>query len=137
MQKVLYGEILDPEPTTEKAAADEKRVRDGFKDKVRRAAVKIPFIEDVVAAYFCALDPATSARTRYILFGALAYFIMPLDWVPDFLLVFGFTDDIAVLTAAISAVRASMRDVHFAAAKKLLANPSPDAESAARAKTSV
>ncbi len=123
MQKVLYGEILDPEPTAEKAKADEKRVRNEFVEKVRRAAAKVPFIEEVVAGYYCALDPATPARTRYILFGALAYFVMPLDWVPDFLMVFGFTDDIAVLTAAISAVRSSMRDVHFAAARKMLAEP--------------
>lgn len=126
MQKVLYGEILDPEPSARKASADEKRVATGFWEKVRRVAHKIPFIEDVVAAYFCALDPQTPAKVRFIVFGALAYFVMPVDWVPDFLIGFGFTDDIAVLTAALGAIRASMRQAHFVAAKKALAEPAQD-----------
>jgi uncharacterized membrane protein YkvA (DUF1232 family) len=135
MRKILYGEILDPEPGPEKARADEKRVRDGFLKKVRSFAGKIPFIEDVVAAYYCALDPSTPSRARYILFGALAYFVLPLDWVPDFLVGFGFTDDIAVLAAAISAIRSNISEAHYAAARRLLAmneavNPRAQAEKA-------
>ncbi len=122
MRKVLYGEILDPEPSPEKARADEKRVRAGFWNKVRTAAGRIPFIEDVVAGYFCALDPATPSRARYILFGALAYFVLPLDWVPDILIGFGFTDDIAVLAAAMTAIRSNLKDSHYNAARKALAS---------------
>lgn len=121
MRKILYGEILDPEPGPDKARTDEKRVREGFLNKVRSFASKIPFIEDVVAAYYCALDPATPSRTRYILFGALAYFVLPLDWVPDFLLGFGLTDDIAVLTAAISAIRSNLSEAHYISARRVLA----------------
>ncbi len=121
MRKILYGEILDPEPDPAKARADEKRVREGFWAKIRAAANRIPFIEDVVAGYFCALDPSTPSRARYILLGALAYFILPLDWVPDFLIGFGFTDDIAVLAAAVSAIRSNIKDAHYAAARKALA----------------
>jgi uncharacterized membrane protein YkvA (DUF1232 family) len=121
MRKILYGEILDPEPGPEKARADEKRVREGFWKKVRTAASKIPFMEDVVAAYYCALDPSTPSRARYVLFGALAYFVLPLDWVPDFLLGFGFTDDIAVLAAAVSAIRSNIREAHYLSARKALA----------------
>ena len=120
MQKVLYGEILDPEPGPEKARRDEQRVRQGFWRTIARHANSSPFVEEVVAAYYCALDPVTPARTRYILLGALAYFVLPLDWVPDFLLGFGFTDDIAVLAAAISAIRSSLREDHYVAARKAL-----------------
>lgn len=123
MRKILYGEILDPEPDPEKARADEERVREGFWTKVRSAANRIPLIEDVVAGYFCALDPSTPSRARYILLGALAYFVLPLDWVPDILLGFGFTDDIAVLAAAMSAIRSNLKDAHYAAARKALARP--------------
>jgi uncharacterized membrane protein YkvA (DUF1232 family) len=126
MRKILYGEILDPEPGPEKARADEKRVREGFWKKVRASASKIPFMEDVVAAYYCALDPATPSRARYVLFGALAYFVLPLDWVPDILLGFGFTDDIAVLAAAFSAIRSNIRDAHYISARRALAAQETD-----------
>jgi uncharacterized membrane protein YkvA (DUF1232 family) len=120
MQKVLYGEILDPEPPQDRAKRNEKRVREGFKDKIRKVARHIPFAEEVVAAYYCALDPKTPQRARYILMGALAYFVMPVDWVPDFLAGFGFSDDIAVLTAAIAAIKANLTEGHHAAARRLL-----------------
>jgi uncharacterized membrane protein YkvA (DUF1232 family) len=120
MKKILYGEILDPEPGPEKANRDESDVRRGFWSKIRNHAGKVPFIEDVVAAYFCALDPETPSRTRYILFGALAYFVLPLDWVPDILMGFGFTDDIAVLAAALGAIRSSLNQDHYTAARKAL-----------------
>ncbi len=127
MRKILYGEILDPEPGPEKARANEKRVREGFWNTVRKAASKVPFIEDVVAGYYCALDPSTPSRARYILFGALAYFVLPLDWVPDILLGFGFTDDIAVLAAAFSAIRSNIREAHYISARRALAAHDIDA----------
>lgn len=121
MRKVLYGEILNPEPAASKARRDENRVRDGFWRKVNMVAARIPIIEEIVAGYFCAIDPSTPSRARYILFGALAYFVLPLDWVPDFLLGLGFTDDIAVLTAAFTAIRMNLKPGHYVAARKALA----------------
>jgi uncharacterized membrane protein YkvA (DUF1232 family) len=120
MQKVLYGEILNPEPGPEKARRDEASVRRGFWKKIRQHAGSVPFIEDVVAAYYCALDPATPSRTRYVLLGALAYFVLPLDWVPDILLGVGFTDDMAVIAAALGAIRSSLNQDHYAAARRVL-----------------
>ena len=46
---------------------------------------RIPFAEDLVAAYYCALDRDTPGYVRAVLFGALAYFVLPIDVVPDFL----------------------------------------------------
>jgi uncharacterized membrane protein YkvA (DUF1232 family) len=51
---------------------------------------------------------------------ALGYFILPADTIPDIVLGLGFTDDIAVLTAAITAVRAHMTPAHRLAAKQAL-----------------
>ncbi|GIL01500.1 MAG: hypothetical protein BroJett030_13990 [Alphaproteobacteria bacterium] len=123
MDKVLIGEILDPEPGIERARRRERRVRSGFWRTVRLAARRIPFMEDVVASYYCALDPRTPARTRAVLIGALAYFVLPTDFVPDFIAGFGFTDDIAVLTAALAAVRGALNDAHYSAARRALADP--------------
>ena len=79
-------------------------------------------MEDVVASYYCAMDPETPTRVRAILIAALAYFILPLDSIPDFLMGFGFTDDIAVLGAALAAIKGNITDGHRLAAQKALAD---------------
>jgi len=100
----------------------EKRVRSSFFDTVRRAIRHIPFMEDVVASYYCALDPETPSATRGILIAALAYFVLPTDFVPDILFGLGFTDDIAVLLAAFQAVQHNIRPEHYERARETLAD---------------
>ncbi len=117
MSDVKYGEILEPEEETERA----ERVRGRFWSTFRKAARSIPFAEDLVAAYYCALDPATPARVRGILLAALAYFILPFDAIPDFIVGLGYTDDATILLAAIGLVRAHITPVHREAARRALA----------------
>jgi uncharacterized membrane protein YkvA (DUF1232 family) len=89
---------------------------------VPQAARYIPFADDLVAAYFCALDPATPHRVRAVLLGALAYFILPFDAIPDFIAGIGYSDDLTVLIAAIALVRSHITPAHRQAAKKALAD---------------
>ena len=100
---------------------DEADVREKFWTTARKAARHIPFMEDVVAAYYCALDKKTPLRAKAILLAALGYFVLPADAIPDVLVGIGFTDDIAVLTAAIAAVRAHITPAHRLAARDALA----------------
>ena len=86
------------------AARNEARVRREFWPKFRRFAARLPFAEDLVAAYFCAFDRATPRRVQVALIGALAYFVLPFDFIPDMLPLIGFTDDAAVLATAIRLV---------------------------------
>jgi uncharacterized membrane protein YkvA (DUF1232 family) len=116
MEKILHGEILGPEQEAERAG----KVRRGFWGTLRKAARAIPFAEDLVAAYYCALDPATPHRVRAVLLAALAYFVMPFDVVPDFIAGLGFTDDATVLLAAIATVSAHITAKHRAAARRAL-----------------
>lgn len=125
MDDVKIGEILEP-GSEDTQTRREKKVRSRFWPKVKRYARMIPFIDEVVAGYFCAMDPETPPRVRGILLAALAYFILPLDTIPDFLLTFGFGDDIAVLTAAFAAVKGNITDAHRAAARKALAEEEID-----------
>jgi len=81
--------------------SDEQIVREGFWTKARQTLGKVPFIEEAVAAFYCATDAATPMTVRMTLFGALAYFILPFDIIPDFLVGLGYTDDAAVLLAAV------------------------------------
>ena len=91
---------------------DESRVRGGFWKKARQTLGKVPFTEDAVAAFYCATDSATPLPIRATLFGALAYFVMPFDVIPDFLFGLGFTDDAAVLVAAFTAARMHITEAH-------------------------
>src|SRR5690606_22094586 len=69
--------------------------------KLRAVAAHVPFAEDAVAIYYCSLDRATPVRVRMAILGALAYFVLPTDAIPDFLPIAGFTDDAAVLAATL------------------------------------
>ncbi len=52
--------------------------------------------------------------------GALAYFVLPVDFTPDLLPLFGFADDAAVLATAIRMVAVHIRPDHRAAAREAL-----------------
>lgn len=119
MKKVEIDEILSSDDA-HKNTENEQTIRDKFWLKFRETANRIPFSEDVAAAYYCALDPQTPNKVRGILLAALAYFIMPLDTIPDFLLGFGLTDDLTVLTVAFTTISGNITDAHRAAAKKAL-----------------
>lgn len=102
-------------------AADERLVRRGFWRKLARHAGKLPFAEDLLAAYYCAFDRQTPLQVRAVLIGALAYFVLPFDGVPDLMPMLGFTDDAAVLAAAMKVVVDSVRPEHREAARAKLA----------------
>ena len=96
-------------------------MRREFWRKARRVAARLPFAEDLLAAYYCAFDRATPVQVKAALVGALAYFVLPLDAVPDVLPVVGFTDDAAVLLTALCMVAGHVRPEHRAAARVALA----------------
>ena len=78
-------------------AKDPESVRKGFWAKFKRVAATLPFAEDLLSAYYCAFDRRTPRHVQAALLGAIAYFILPFDFIPDMLPVLGFTDDAAVL----------------------------------------
>ena len=119
MSDVRQGEIIGPTGTDPK---DEAKVRKGFWPTVRRAARQIPFMHDVVAAYFCAIDTATPLRVRGTIFGALLYFVTPLDAVADFIPFIGFGDDAAILLATLKLVSDHITEAHYERARRALAD---------------
>ena len=102
-------------------ARERAYVRRGFWTKARRVAAALPFAEDLLTAYYCAFDRDTPRRVQAALIGALAYFVLPFDAIPDMLPVLGYTDDAAVLATAIKLVAGHIRPEHRAAAKAALA----------------
>lgn len=91
----------------------EETVRDGFWPKLARSLSYVPFADKLVAAYYCAMDEATPFKVRATLLGALAYFVLPFDLIPDFVLGLGFTDDMAVLVAAFTMIRNHVTQEHL------------------------
>ena len=132
MDDVKIGEILLP-GDDETQGRREKQVRAKFWPTLKRAMRQIPFSRDLVAAYYCAVDPQTPTRVRGVLLAALAYFVLPFDLIPDFFAVVGFTDDIAVLAAAMKMIQGHIKDSHYEAADLALTD-NPDIASGVRGK---
>ena len=103
------------------APQDEARVKRAFWQKVKRLAGRLPFAEDLLTAYYCAFDQATPLQVKMALIGALAYFVLPFDIVPDMMPLLGFTDDAAILLTALRMVTAHVRPEHREAARRALA----------------
>lgn len=91
-----------------------------FWKKVTANVGRVPFVDEVVAVWYCARDPATPPKVKAILLGAVAYFVLPFDLVPDLLAGLGYGDDLAVLIAAIRAVRPHVTDTHRERARAVL-----------------
>lgn len=97
-----------------------KRVKKLFWSTFKNAAHYIPFTRELVAAYYCAFDPATPKHVKATLFAALAYFVMPIDIIPDFLAIVGFSDDLTVLAAALASIKPYINEHHFEQADEAL-----------------
>ena len=119
---VTPEDAIDPSkalvPSVQKV--NEVRVRTGFWPKLGRVAARIPFANQAVAVYYAARDPETPMAAKGIMLGALAYFVMPVDAIPDVLAGIGFTDDAAVIAAVIATLGANIRQRHRELADKAL-----------------
>jgi len=125
MDKTTNYSADDFEPA-QKLAQDAEGVRKRFKAKFKRIAARLPFAEDLLAAYYCAFDRETPRHVQLSLLGALAYFVLPLDFMPDFLPLLGFTDDAAVLVTALRMVATNIRPDHREAARRALSRGTDD-----------
>jgi uncharacterized membrane protein YkvA (DUF1232 family) len=102
-----------------------RRTKRRLLPKLLSVAGRIPFADDLAAAYYCALDANTPRKVKMVLFGALGYFVLPVDAIPDVLAGLGFTDDATVLAAAMAVVGSHIQDHHRRAARQLLRLPEP------------
>jgi len=107
-------------PTQLPVIVEPERQLKRFWPKFFAVAGKIPFAEDLAAAWYCWRDPATPRRVKGVLAAALAYFVIPTDMMPDFVAGLGFTDDATVIAMALGLVGSHIREPHRRAALKLL-----------------
>jgi uncharacterized membrane protein YkvA (DUF1232 family) len=104
----------------DRLAQDRDSVRRRFWIKFKQVFGRLPFAEDLLAAYYCAFDRQTPRHVQVALLGALAYFILPFDFMPDMLPILGFTDDAAVLATALRMVAGHITPDHREAARAAL-----------------
>ena len=97
---------------------NEQRVELGFWPKIRRVAAKVPFAKEALAVWYCAKDDDTPLAAKGMMLAALAYFVMPIDAIPDFIAGLGYTDDAAVFTALLAILGKNLKPKHKLAAKR-------------------
>jgi uncharacterized membrane protein YkvA (DUF1232 family) len=114
----------------DRLAQDRESVRKQFWRKLKRLAVKLPFMEDLLAAYYCAFDRQTPRHVQAALLGAIAYFILPFDFVPDILPILGYGDDAAILATALRMVATHINEDHREAARRAIARGLSEEEAA-------
>jgi uncharacterized membrane protein YkvA (DUF1232 family) len=112
MDTIDYGRALVPMP------GQERLVKRRFWEKVRRTLGRVPFLDHAVAAYYAATDPATPRAAKGVLMAALAYFVVPVDFVPDILAGIGFSDDATVVLMAVQALAPHIGKRHYESARR-------------------
>ena len=124
---VSPDDAINPEkalvPAVQKV--NEMRVRKGFWPKMRRTAARIPFAGQ---AWYAAQDPKTPLAAKGLILGALAYFVMPVDAIPDIFAGIGFTDDAAVIAAVLATLGAHLKPRHHDQAAQALKRLREDEE---------
>ena len=95
---------------------------ESFWEKVKTQALKAgkEVIEKALTLYYCLQDTDTPGWAKTVIVGALAYFILPADAIPDYIAIVGFTDDLGVLAAAVATVAAHVKDDHATKARQVV-----------------
>jgi uncharacterized membrane protein YkvA (DUF1232 family) len=101
-------------------AADESDLRRRIWNRLKREAANIPFVEDALTAHYCAFDRKTPLYVKLALVGAVVYFIVPDDLIPDSIPVLGYADDAAVMAAALKMFSSHIKPEHREAARLML-----------------
>lgn len=110
-----------------------KKYQDNYSDKglwgkvskvAQKAGVKVIYL--ALLFYYVLKDPMVSRKDKSLIYGALGYFILPVDLIPDAIPMVGFSDDLAALVAVYVAMKRSITPAIEAQAKVKLAKWFPD-----------
>ena len=101
----------------------EKEFTEGyFWDKVKSYArvAGENVLEPALTMYNASKDAATPGWAKTVIYGALGYFISPIDAIPDLTPLIGYSDDLGVLVAATATIISHIKQEHKDKAKKTL-----------------
>lgn len=114
---------FNDEELDEKIKEGEGKYSDkGFWRKTTKYAKKAgeKAIHPALKMYYSAQDSDTPTWAKTTIYGALGYFISPVDAIPDLTPIVGYTDDIGVLAGAIGVVATYIKDEHVEKAQETL-----------------
>lgn len=97
----------EKQPTEKQLIESQKEYsEDGLWEKVKNVAKKagLKVIYLALILYYTASADSTPKSQKGIIYGALGYFILPLDLIPDTIPVIGYTDDLTALISVVAAV---------------------------------
>jgi uncharacterized membrane protein YkvA (DUF1232 family) len=97
-----------------------KRILSEFPGKLSESSGKITFATQATAMYYALRDPKTPLKVKALIGAALAYFIMPFDLIPDWIVGLGFTDDLAVVMMVLRQLAGSITPEHYELARRRL-----------------
>ena len=100
MENTLQDLSSDYE-THDKYNEGKEYIEENFWEKLERVGSKLSFTKDIKALYNYFIDPSISWYRKSIVVGALIYFIVPIDSIPDIAPLIGYLDDLGVITATI------------------------------------
>jgi uncharacterized membrane protein YkvA (DUF1232 family)/GTP-binding protein EngB required for normal cell division len=102
-KELLYLKSLKKESPHE---FDEK----GFWNIVKKLLGKVPFVPDAVALYYCMMASNTPLTDKVAIASVLAYFIWPMDMIPEGVLgLLGYADDASAIMMLSSLIREECR----------------------------
>ena len=104
----------------EKNPAALKKIISDFPGKLSANQGKVSFATQATAMYYALRDSKTPLKVKALLGAALAYFIMPMDLIPDWIVGIGFTDDFAVIALVLRKLSGSVTDEHYELARRRL-----------------
>ena len=116
-QSPLNSNIVEVPDTSEHGKHYSEK---SFWDKVKEFAATVggQGIYYALILYYVLMDDETPASQKGIILGALGYFILPIDLIPDLVPLVGFSDDIAAITAVLKMIWASVKSHHLEQAAK-------------------
>jgi uncharacterized membrane protein YkvA (DUF1232 family) len=88
-------EMKDEEIVKYSKHYDENDLWEKFRKFAKKAGIKVCYA--ALLLYYVLKSPDTSSKDRAKILGALGYFILPIDLIPDFIPIAGYTDDLAAL----------------------------------------
>ncbi len=101
---------------------EQQHSEDHFWNKVKAHARSAgeTVLEPALKLFYSATDPDTPTWARTAIYGALGYFIAPIDAILDITPAVGYTDDLGVLIAATATVAAYIKEEHAVKARQTL-----------------
>lgn len=86
---------------------------DDFLGKLKSLVGKMPFSKDAIAMYYCMKDSQTPIYVKGIIAAALTYLFLPEDAIPEWVVGLGLTDDMIVMSTALSAISGNISAEHW------------------------